>query len=124
MQAIAGDGRGEDDIILAGDFNASASQLELLSSSGMRVALDGVATNTRGTHLLDNFAFAAANTTEYSGRSGAYDFLRQMNLSLEQALAVSEHLPIWAEFSIIEGGRPGQVAGNALPVQRFQNDYH
>lgn len=124
VRAIAGDGRGEDDIILAGDFHASASQLEFLAASGMRIALDGVASNTRGTQLLDNFAFGAASTTEYTGRTGAYDFLRQFNLSLEQAVAVSEHLPIWAEFSIIEGGRPGQVAGNLLPVQRFQNDYH
>jgi hypothetical protein len=124
LQAIAADGRGEDDIILAGDFSAAPAQLEFLSASGMRIVLDGVASNTRGTQLLDNFAFGVASTSEYTGRTGAYDFLRQFNLSLEQALAVSEHLPIWAEFSIIEGGRPGQVAGNALPVQRFQNDYH
>ncbi|MGN6544530.1 MAG: hypothetical protein ACTHK7_05745 [Aureliella sp.] len=124
LQAIAADGRGEDDIVLAGDFHASAAQLGFLSAGGLRVALDGVATNTRGTELLDNFAFGALSTTEYTGRTGAYDFLRQFNLSLEQAEAVSDHLPIWAEFSIIEGGRPGQVAENVLPVQRFQSDYH
>ena len=124
VQAIINDGRGEDDIILAGDFGPAASQLELLSAAGMRVLLEGVATTTRGSQLLDNIAFPQASTTEYTGRSGAFDFLRQFNLSLEQAVEVSEHLPIWAEFSIIEGGRPGQVAGNALPVQRFQNDYH
>ncbi len=32
---------------------------------------------------------------------------------------VSEHLPVWAEFSIVEGGRPGQVAGNLLPERNF-----
>jgi endonuclease/exonuclease/phosphatase family metal-dependent hydrolase len=124
LQAIAADGRGEDDIILAGDFNAGAAELGLLEASGVRAALEGVASNTRGTQLLDNFAFAASNTAEYTGRAGTYDFLRQFNMSLEQALAVSEHLPIWAEFSIIEGGRPGQVAGSASPVHRFQNGYH
>lgn len=124
VQAIVDDGRGEDDILLVGDFKASAPQLEMLAASGMRVLLDGVATTTRGSQLLDNFAFPQSSTNEYAGRSGAFDFLRQFNLSLEQAIEVSEHLPIWAEFSIIEGGRPGQVAGNALPEHRFRNGAH
>lgn len=121
LQAVATDGRGEDDILLAGDFNASVPQLASLSAAGMKLLLDGIATTTRGTHQADCIAFPAATTTEYTGRSGAYDFLRQFNLSLEQAVEISEHLPIWAEFSIIEGGRPGQVAGGAIPDHRFQN---
>jgi hypothetical protein len=40
-----------------------------------------------------------------------YDFLREFNLDLEtQALQVSDHLPIWAEFSVYEGGRAGPLA--------------
>lgn len=120
VQAILNDGRGEDDIILAGDFSAGAATSPLFASSGFRLVIEGVATTTRGTQLLDNFAFAEASTAEFTGRAGAVDFLRQYNLSLEQAVSVSEHLPIWAEFSIIEGGRPGQVAGTTLPERRFQ----
>lgn len=119
VQAIANDGRGEDDIVLAGDFSAAPAQLEMLTGQGIRVLLEGVASTTRGTHLLDNIVFPPSATTEYSGRSGAFDFLRQFNLSLEQAVEVSEHLPIWAEFSIIEGGRPGQVAGIGPADRRF-----
>lgn len=121
VQAVAADGRGEDDILLAGDFSASVPQLASLSTAGMRVLLDGIATTTRGNQQVDTIAFPAASTTEYTGRSGAYDFLRQFNMSLEQAVEISEHLPIWAEFSIMEGGRPGQVAGSAMPEHRFQN---
>lgn len=121
VQAIVNDGRGEDDVILAGDFSASANQLESLLSIGMRVALDGVATTTRGTQMTDNIAMPESSTQEYNGRSGALDFLRHFNLSLEQAVSVSEHLPIWAEFSALEGGRPGQVAGRIPSDLRLQN---
>jgi hypothetical protein len=121
VQAVAADGRGEDDIILAGDFSVSAPQLSMLTSSGMRVLLEGIATDVTGTKQLDNLAFPVANTGEFNGRMGAYDFLRQYNMSLEQALQISEHLPIWAEFSIIEGGRPGQVAGLATPERPLLN---
>ena len=29
--------------------------------------------------------------------------MRQYNLSLQEALEISDHLPVWAEFSIFEG---------------------
>jgi hypothetical protein len=32
-------------------------------------------------------------------------------LTLEQALQVSDHLPVWAEFSAYESAAPGRVAG-------------
>ncbi len=38
------------------------------------------------------------------------DLMREYNLTMEQALEVSDHLPIWAEFSIYENGHPGPVA--------------
>ena len=119
VEAIYNDGRGEDDIILAGDFSEAGPQSAFFTSGLFRSAIDGVATNTRGTHLIDNIAMPVMGSTEFMGRAGAVDFLRQYNLTLEQALSVSEHLPIWAEFSIIEGGRPGQVAGNLMPERNF-----
>ncbi len=42
--------------------------------------------------------------------AGVLDVVREFNLTQEQALKVSDHLPIWAEFSVYEGGRPGTVA--------------
>ncbi|MFO1063615.1 MAG: endonuclease/exonuclease/phosphatase family protein [Pirellulales bacterium] len=111
MQSIAADGRQEDDVILAGDFSTDAAAWLARPELGLRTALDGIATTVHGTQAFDNFIFSAAHTSEFTGRSGAYDFLRQFNMSLEQATQVSDHLPIWIEFSPQEGGRPGQVAG-------------
>ncbi len=110
IQAIEQDGRHEDDWILAGDFGASDTQLSHLAASGVRFALQGVPTNTRGSHMLDNLLFSNHATGEYTGRAGVVDFLRQHNLSIEQALEISDHLPVWAEFTSHEGGLPGRVA--------------
>jgi hypothetical protein len=38
------------------------------------------------------------------------DLQREFNLTMPQALDISTHLPIWAEFSIFEGGQPGRLA--------------
>ena len=54
--------------------------------------------------------FLETTTPEFTGRGGVFDFLREFNLSLEQAEQVSDHLPLWAEFSVYEGGRTGPVA--------------
>lgn len=121
VEAIYHDGRGEDDIILAGDFSAGSMQAPFFTSGLFRCAIDSVATDTRGSQLLDNIALPVMGSTEFMGRAGAIDFLRQYNLGLEQALSVSEHLPIWAEFSVTEGGRPGQVAGNLMPERNFHS---
>ncbi len=60
--------------------------------------------------MLDEILFSGPATVEFNGKVGVYDFLRQHNLSLEQALEVSDHLLIWAEFSAIEGAEPGRIA--------------
>jgi endonuclease/exonuclease/phosphatase family metal-dependent hydrolase len=107
--------RGEDDVILVGDFNAKASKLRQLGQiKGLIKVVSGeTPTNTLGTAQYDNILFQETATTEYTGRGGVFDFMRQYNLSLDQAQRVSDHMPVWAEFSVYEGGRPGPVA--ALP---------
>ena len=72
--------------------------------------VSGVPTNTRGDKTYDNILFDRNATTEYLGQAGVLDVVREFNLTQEQALKVSDHLPIWAEFSVYEGGRPGNVA--------------
>jgi hypothetical protein len=67
-------------------------------------------TNTIGTKQYDNILFQETATVEYTGRGGVYDFLRAYNLTEKQALEVSDHLPVWAEFSVYENGRPGRLA--------------
>ncbi len=110
VQAIRDDGRNEDDWIMVGDFAGGTSELQSLAQAGVRFALQDIPTNVEGSRMLDTILFPARATTEYTGRSGAYDFLRRQNLSIERALEISSHLPIWAEFSILEGAEPGRVA--------------
>ncbi|GAA4430143.1 endonuclease/exonuclease/phosphatase family protein [Bremerella cremea] len=107
FRAVRDDPRGEDDVILLGDFNANESQIgQLATIPGITWAISGTTTNTRGTALYDNIFMQRHATTEYTGRSGLFDFLREYNLTLAEGLEISDHLPIWAEFSIYEGGAP------------------
>lgn len=105
--------RGEDDCILVGDFNARASHLrELGRIKGLIKVIDGeTPTNTRRTAQYDNIVFQEPATREFTGRGGVFDFRQQYNLTQEQAERISDHLPVWAEFSVFEGGRSGPIAG-------------
>jgi hypothetical protein len=77
--------------------------------------LRDTATNTRGNNHYDNILLDVRATSEFTGQSGAFDFLRQFNLTVEQALLISDHLPVWAEFSVQEGGaiRQARIASEA-----------
>lgn len=104
-------GRGEDDIILLGDFNTDDRNLGRLGQlPGMMPLIAGVWTNTRQNKQYDNIIIHQPSTTEYAGRSGVFDFMRFKNLSLQQAVQVSDHFPVWAEFSVYERDSFGRVA--------------
>ena len=117
--AVRDDGRGEDDVILLGDLNVDDHHLGRLGQiSHIHAAISGVASNTRGTKLYDNIVFSDLATTEYTGRWGVFDMIREFNLTVDEALEVSDHMPVWAEFSLYEGGQRGRVAArpfNASP---------
>jgi len=104
VQSIRRDGRDEDDVVLVGDFGADALSMAYLRQRGFTLALNETPTLVSGSKTPDNFVFTSKDTDEYIGRSGTLDFLRKSNLSIDQALQVSDHLPVWAEFSIVEGG--------------------
>ncbi|MCR9293561.1 MAG: hypothetical protein NXI32_12635 [bacterium] len=105
IAAIENDGRAEDDWIIAGHLAGHVrSVLDL--DSNVRLALPVKATNIFGTQASDTIFFSAMATVEFSENSGVYDFLRLFNLSIEQASLVSQHLPVWAEFSTMEGVHP------------------
>lgn len=109
---VRDDGRNEDDVIMLGDFNASESHLRQLGQiSGLaKVVIGQTPTNTLRNAQYDNILFHQTATSEFTGRGGVFDFLRDFNLTLDQAQRVSDHLPVWAEFSVYEGGRPGAIA--------------
>jgi deoxyribonuclease-1-like protein len=110
-RAVHGDGRGEDDVFILGDFSTDERDLEsFASTAGIAGVLAGTPTDTRHTRQYDNIFFQRQATNEFVGRAGIYDFMRELNLRLEEALDVSAHVPVWADFTIYEGGRPGTVA--------------
>jgi hypothetical protein len=105
FRAVRKDGRGEDDVMILGDFESGNLDLGTAGQgSHLTWAVQNRPTNTLGTQPLDNLVYDIHATTEFTGATGVFDFLRQFNMSIEQATNVSDHLPIWAEFSVIEGG--------------------
>jgi endonuclease/exonuclease/phosphatase family metal-dependent hydrolase len=109
--AVRNDPRQEDDVILLGDLNADDRHLgELGRMPNIYAAISNVATNTAGTKQYDNLVFDRQATVEFSGRAGVFDFLRAYGLTIDAARDVSDHLPVWAEFSAVEGGQFGRVA--------------
>ncbi|HTN76177.1 MAG TPA: endonuclease/exonuclease/phosphatase family protein [Pirellulaceae bacterium] len=118
FMAVRNDGRNEDDIIILGDFNADDRHLgELGQISGMMAVIAGLPTNTKGNAQYDNILFTEQATREFTGRGGVFDFMREYNLTQEQAEQVSDHLPVWAEFSIYEGGQGGRFAGRETGIK-------
>jgi len=120
MRAVLNDGRQEDDVILLGDLNASEHELgELGQMSGITWAIADTPTNTKGTKSYDNILFFARETNEYTGRSGVVDMVRRFNKETDWIYKeVSDHLPVWAEFSIYEGGNRGRVATKPEPAAK------
>ncbi len=122
FRLVRDDGRKEDDVILLGDFQADDQQLGPLGEiPGMTVAISGTPTNTDQTRQLDNLIFDSTTTREFTGRSGTLNLMRQYNLSLQEALEVSDHLPVWAEFSIRENGEQGAEQQPAEQAQAPEN---
>ena len=93
------------------DFNASIKQLpEIRNIPKVVLAMGSTTTNTRRTKQYDNIIFSQATTSEFTGDAGVLDLMRGFNLSEEAALEVSDHLPIWAEFSPYEDDGHGIIA--------------
>lgn len=104
-RAVRRDSRQEDDVIILGDLNADDRHFgELGLISDLDCVVRNTPTNTRGTQQYDNIIFSRTATTEYLGRGGVMDLVSEFHLTLDQALVISDHLPVWAEFSPYEGG--------------------
>jgi hypothetical protein len=100
----------EDDIIMLGNLESDPEHFGRLGRvPGIVAAINGIPTTTRGTRLADNILFDRRATIEYTGRSGVLDMIRELDLSPQEALEVSEHLPVWAEFSSYENGQASHV---------------
>jgi hypothetical protein len=103
----------EDDVILLGDLESDDQHLGGLNRLfGVAPLLSGFPTTARGTQLLDNILLDRRATCEFTGRVEVVDMMRQFHLPLPAVLEISEHLPVWAEFSVYEGGEAGHVLQN------------
>ncbi len=111
FENVRNDQRGEDDVILLGDFQVPTAQLRQTAQLPSAVYVIAETPTDPGQSVQrDNIIFDSMATVEFTGRSGAVDFLRQMNLTLEQARRISNHLPVWAEFSTFEGADNRRMA--------------
>jgi hypothetical protein len=104
MEAIRADGRGEDDVVMLGLFQADdAYLLPLMGGSRIRAAVSHRPTDLFGKYQTSNIIVDSANTSEFLGRGGVLEFHRLANLNDVQAESISSQLPVFGEFSAIEG---------------------
>ena len=100
----------EDDVILLGDLNVSPAKLgELGQLPNITWTVRNEMTNTLRTKSYDNIVFHRYHTNEFTGRSGVFDLEKELGIDRKQALRISDHLPVWAEFSASEAA-PVSVA--------------
>lgn len=112
-RAVRDDGRNEDDIILLGDLETDDRHLGQLGQVPQLTCSVFLAPSTVQARLADNIVFNRHATVEFTGRSGVLDLMRQFNLGTREVVELAYHFPVWAEFSIYEGGQAGHVA--AMP---------
>ena len=113
----------EDDVILMGDLNAGPKQFgELGRIPGIFWTIDNEPTNTIRKSIYDNIIFDRGLTNEFTGNSGVLDVCELFGIKVDEALRISDHLPIWAEFTIGEqdpGASTQFVESNSRqPVRR------
>jgi len=106
----------EDDVMLLGDLNADPSKFQnnLSLLPNVIPTINGIPTNYCRTKTNDNLLLNRATTGEFTGRSGALDLGYLYSISTDEAHKISDHQPIWAEFSIYE------TSGNQMATQQPQ----
>jgi deoxyribonuclease-1-like protein len=112
VKAVRNDGSGEDDIILLGDLNADPDHFAHLAGlPEIMWVVEGEPTNVARSKTYDNILFHRRHTAEFTGAGGVFDFAKAFDLTDDQAKLVSDHFPVWAEFSIYEGVAPALASG-------------
>jgi deoxyribonuclease-1-like protein len=111
---------GEDDCILLGNLGVNTAGLGELGKIPNVVSVGGdCLTDTLQTRTLDHILIDQTTTREYSGRFGLVDLQRQFGITQEQALLVSDHLMLWAEFSVYEVPVYNGVASGRRTTPRY-----
>jgi len=114
--SVQRNGSGEDDVIVLGDLNVDERHLGRLGQiPGVVPVVHGTTTNTRHNAAYDNLVLDRRATVEFTGRWGVVDLATEFGLSTDEALKVSDHCPVWAEFSAYEGGSTIMAATPSAP---------
>ncbi len=93
----------EDDVMMLGDLNAAPSKFgNLAQVPGIYWVINDQPTNTRRTEIYDNILFDRGPTNEFTGRAGVLEMTKIFGIPIDEALKVSDHNPIWAEFTSVE----------------------
>lgn len=107
----------EDDLIVLGDMNAETDELGRLVQIPYVATLAGPEpTNTAMTRQIDHIVADRRATREFTGTAGVINFMRDLGFDSQMARRLSDHMPVWAEFTAVEervgpavATRPGQV---------------
>ena len=103
--------RGEDDVILVGNLNVDARNLGELGLVPEIISIAAnQATTTVNDRTVDHILIDRSVSTEFSARFGVMNLQQAFSLTLGQAMSVSEHRPVWAEFNVVES--------SSLPIKR------
>ena len=118
----------EDDVLLVGDFNRNPTDMDaysrILSIPSMTRLFDfPEKSHIKDSSLYDNIFFQRDAVTEYLGRSGIdkFDETDFGNDDKAANLAVSDHRPVWAVFSI-ETDDDGSDEGGSASVLMQTSD--
>ncbi|TWT79232.1 hypothetical protein CA13_06300 [Planctomycetes bacterium CA13] len=102
---------GIEDYLLVGSLNTGVSGLGELSRIPNVVSVAGdIPTDVRRRETLDHILLDRTMTTEFTGQTGVIDLQRDFGLSEMQAALISDHAPLWAEFSVYESEHSQEVA--------------
>ncbi len=93
----------EDDVLLVGDLNADPKKFGALARIPDFIPLiNGIPTNTRKNNTLDNIVIDRQLTKEFTGRAGTIDMEQMFQLDRAGVEDISDHLPVWGEFTAAE----------------------
>ena len=104
-RSVARDGRGEDDVVLAGLMQADDAYLLPTLGEGYEVSVRRRSTDIHDRYQTSNIVFRSGPTTEYLGRGGVFDFAQAYRLQTTEAEAITSQLPVHADFTAHEGGQ-------------------
>jgi len=117
-QAVCKNWPEEDDVIMLGDFGVAGDRGRLNELPDVAASLTIEATSHLTFRPIDHILYDRRATIEFTGQSGVLDLMRDFKLTIQQAEAISAHLPVWAEFSPYEGGESGRLASARTPDSR------